>query len=109
MVVRIRKGARAHLYVTEWREYRGLTLKQLAERVGVEENTIWRWEKEQHRLNPEKQALLAHHLDIESRDLHRPPPGPHDRPSLDRMLEGAPDDVFDMAADLVKRLTRRAN
>jgi transcriptional regulator with XRE-family HTH domain len=108
MVARIRKGARTHLYITEWREARGLTLDQLANRVGVAENTIWRWENEQHRLNPEKIAALAHHLDLEPQELWFPPPGGPTRPSLDSLLRGADDDLFSTAHDIISRLARKS-
>lgn len=106
MVGRIRKGARTHLYITEWRESRGLTLDALANRVGVAENTIWRWENEQHRLNPEKLAALAHALDIEPTQLWQRP-GTEARPSIDRLLTDAPDDLVNTAHDIVSRLARK--
>lgn len=106
MVARIRKGARAHLYITEWRENRGLTLDQLANRIGVAENTVWRWENEQHRLNPEKIAALAHHLDLEPEELWQPPTA-NPRPSLDSLLKNADADTFSTAHDIISRLLRK--
>jgi transcriptional regulator with XRE-family HTH domain len=105
MVTRIRKGARTHLYVKEWREHRGLSLEQVGGRLGVEKNTVWRWENEQHRLNPGKQAELAYALGIEAIDLWFLPPGR----SLDAMLKDEPSDVRSMAVDIVSRLIKRAS
>ena len=115
MVTRIRRGARPHLYVKEWREERGLSLEDLGgrirlqdkdgEKVGVERNTVWRWENEPHRLNPEKMAAIADALDLEPEELWRPP----GRRSLDAIASGASDDVQDTLVDIVTRLTKRAS
>ncbi len=105
MVTRIRRGARPHLYIREWREARALSLDALAGRLDVERNTIWRWENEQHRLNPDKIAALAAAFDIEPSELWGPP----GRRSIDAMLADAPDDLRDTAADIVSRLTKRVS
>lgn len=104
MVTRIRKSSRAHLYITEWREHRGLSVEQLAGRLETHRETVWRWENEQHRLNPDKIAGIAEALDIEPAELYRPP----HRPSIDAMLSGSSDDLFQTAADIVRRLAKRA-
>lgn len=106
MVTRIRQGAQPHLYIKEWREHRGLSLEAMGGRLGVEKNTVWRWENEQHRLNPGKQAHIAHALDLEVTDLFRPPSS---RLSIDALLRDAPDDVFEDVTDLVKRFLKRAS
>lgn len=100
MATRIRKGVRPHLYVTEWFENRGLNDEKVGARVGVDRATIFRWRKEQHRLNPDKIAALAKALDIEPQELWRPPA----RPSLDALVKDASDDVVSMAFDIVKRM-----
>jgi len=106
MVTTIRRGARPHLYIKEHREAQGLSLEQMAGRMGVERNTIWRWEKEQHRLNPQKIAEIADALGLDHwTDLARRP-GVR---SLDAMLAGQPDDVRETVVDIVARLTRRAS
>jgi transcriptional regulator with XRE-family HTH domain len=105
MVTRIRQGARPHLYITEWRELRGLSVEQLAGRVGVARETVWRWETQQHRLNPDKIAQLASSLDIEPEELWRRP----QRQSLDALLKDATDAEHETAFDIVRRLARRAS
>lgn len=106
MVSRIRKGARAHVYLDEWCEHLGLTHEQLGLRVGVARNTIWRWSKEQWRLDPPKLAAIADAMGLEDvRDLFRRP----ERPSIDAVLHDAPDEVFQATLELARRLNQKAS
>lgn len=93
-------GRRRYLYITERMESMGLGDADVAGRVGVARETIYRWRTEQHRLNPEKIASLADALNCHPTDLWKRP----GRPSLDAMIEDAPDDVQDTAVDIVVRL-----
>lgn len=106
MEASIRKGARIHLYLVEWREHKGLSVERLAERLDVDRTTVWRWETGARRPTPSRQAQIAAALDIEPADLWR---RPQSRPSIDAMLRDVPDEVFDMAADVVLRLIKRAS
>lgn len=93
-----------YLYIKEHRKAQGLSLEQLATRLNVERNTIWRWEKEQHRLNLEKMGDIAYALGFDHwTELARPP---GDR-SIDAMLAGQSDDTKDIVVDIVGRLTRK--
>lgn len=103
MVTRIGGGRRPHLYIKEWMEHRNLSDRQLADRMEVARETIWRWHNEQHRLRPEKIAAIAAALDLQPEDLYRPP----ERPSLDAMIKDAPKDVQDMVIDIVSRMVNR--
>lgn len=105
MVTRIRKSVRPHLYLEEWITARGLNPATLAGRMERDRTTVWRWVQEQNRLTPDKIAALAAALDLEPEELWRPPA----RRSLDAMLKDQPDDVLDMAADIVGRLIKRAS
>lgn len=105
MATRIRRHARPHLYLEEWIAHRGLNPATLAGRMDMDRTTVWRWVKEQHRLNPEKMAQLADALDLDVSDLFHPPPSG----SIDGMLRDQPDEVRDMAADIVSRLIKRAS
>ncbi len=105
MVVRIGRRKPAHLYIAEWREHRGLTLDDMAGRLEVQRNTIWRWENEQKRLDPQKIANLAHALDLEPEELWRPPPGR----SIDALLKDASEELRNTAIDIVTRLAKRAS
>lgn len=105
MVTRIRRGARAHLYITEWFAHRGLNDEKVGNRLELDRATVHRWRKEQHRLNPEKIAALAHVLDIEPEELWRPPT----KRSLDAALKDAPENIQDMAYDIVARMAGKAS
>ena len=105
MEASIRRGARLHLYLAQWREFKGLSIERLAERLDVDRTTVWRWETGVRRPTPGRQAQIAAALEIDPADLWR---RPQSRPSIDAMLKDAPDEVFDLAADLVRRLAKRA-
>lgn len=102
MVTRINEGARAHLYIDEWMQELGLTDESLALRMETSRVTVWRWRNEQHRLNPQKIAALAHAMGREPEDLWRLP----NRPSLDAIAKDASDDLLKKAADVVSILVK---
>lgn len=108
MVTRIRKGARTHLYIEEWMEAhkpKPISFDDLGGRLGVSRTTVWRWAKEQWRLDPGKMAALAEALGLNSpQDLFRRP----ERPSIDAILEDAPQETYDALVDFARRLTQRA-
>lgn len=105
MATKIGQRRKAHLYIKEWMDARGLSDEKVANRVGVARETIYRWHNEQHRLNPEKIAQLADALDMEPAEFYRPP----GRQSLDAMVQNVPDDVQAMAVDIVARLVGKAS
>lgn len=108
MATNIRKGARVHLYITEWFDAKDLNDEKVGNRLGVDRATVFRWRKEQNRLNPAKIAALASALEIEPEDFWRPPPPPDAPPSLDKLVEGAPDNIRAMAVDIVRRMAGKA-
>lgn len=103
MVTRIGQRRKAHLYIKEWFDHRGLSDEKVANRLGVARETVFRWRTEQHRLNPEKIAQIASAVDCEPMELYRPP----DRPSLDAIIADAPEDLQNTAVDIVRRLVGR--
>lgn len=100
---RIGQRRRAHLYIQEWIEFRGLSDEKVANRLGKARETVWRWRTEQHRLNPEKIAELASALDLEPAELYRPP----DKPSLDALAAGLDDDLRNRAIGFIEGLRGR--
>ena len=67
------------LYITEWFERLGCKDQVVAKRVGVSRETVFRWRKEPHRMNPPKLRILSLALGIEPQDFWFHP----DEPSLD--------------------------
>ncbi len=106
MVTRIRRGTRPRFFIKEHREAQGLTLDQLAGRVGVERNTIWRWENDHRQVTPDKAGAVADALSLEHwSDLTRLP-GVR---SVDAMLADQPADIRETIIDITERLIRRTN
>ena len=106
MTARIRKGAKPHLYITEHMEARRLTDAVMAGRLDVAPVTIWRWRKEQGRLNPAKIAALAYAIGLAGpEELYRPP----GRESIDARLRDAPDAVYEIVLDLAEKLLRNVS
>lgn len=104
MVTESDPKARGYLYMWEWREYKKIKTWEMAERLGIERNSVWRWENEQHRMSPAKIIMYADALGIDYRQLWQPPPG---KPSIDAILEDTPEDLRNTAMDIVKRLIER--
>lgn len=103
MVTKIYKSRR-RLFLKEHREAQGVSAEQMAGRIGIERESVYRLEREAlTRLNAEKQAAYAAALDIEPEDLWRPP----GMPSLDGLVARAPDDLKAMAVDIVRRLVAK--
>lgn len=107
MVTRIRKSARTHLYIREWREHRALSQEKLGSLLDppVAKGQISKWEREQYRLDPGIIAELARAMDIEPAQFYYPP----QRQSLDALVAGETEEVIDLARDLVVRLVRKAS
>jgi transcriptional regulator with XRE-family HTH domain len=102
--IRARSGRRRYLYLAEWMAERGFSDEKLANRVGVERATVTRWRNEQHRLNPEKIAVLADALNVPPSQLWHPPDPA--RPSIDAMLKDAPDDAVKKVAEVAAILLK---
>ncbi len=101
MVTRIHRHVRGRLYLREHREAKGLSAPYMAERMGMERESLLRLEREaQTRCTPEKQAQYADALGIEPAALWRPPGAP----SIDSLLRNADDATRTLAVDIVGRL-----
>ena len=105
MATRIGKGRRQHLYIREWMEFRSLSDETLANRMNVARQTVYRWRKEQWRLDPDKITAIAEALDTDPRSLWGPPT----RPSIDAITKGLPDEIHGDVVEFAQRLRRRAS
>jgi transcriptional regulator with XRE-family HTH domain len=95
-----RKPFKVHIAL--WREHRGLSQQQLADRLGTTDVTISRWETGKRQPDLSAQAAIAEALDIEFSDLFRLPT----TPSADALLRDQPEEVRDQAIRLIKALRR---
>jgi transcriptional regulator with XRE-family HTH domain len=94
MVVRIgQKSARPRrTFFREWRDYRGLTQEQLAERLGTTKGAVSKIENGTSRYNQSSLEAWAEALSCEPADLiSRPPPSrdAQSRPSIEDLLKDA--------------------
>lgn len=91
-------------YLAEWREKKGLTQEQVAQRLGTSDVTISRWETGMRRPDDDAKAAFAEALGIEFADLYRHP----DQPSADELLRDQPEEVVRQAMNVIRAM-RRAN
>ena len=57
--------------IKELRERAGLTQEELAERMGVQRNTVWRWENKKANLKAENIQSLSSVLEVDASELMR--------------------------------------
>lgn len=88
------------LFITEWFRHFGTNDAEVAQRIGTNHPTVWRWRTQQQRLTPDKMAAIAKALGISPEELYRPP----SRKSVDAMLNKADDDTYRRAVDIVSTL-----
>lgn len=90
------------LFLAEWREAKGLTQQQLADRLGTSDVTISRWETYKRQPDLAAQEAVAEALGIDFVDLRRHP----EQPSADALLRGQPPEVVDQAIKLIQAIRR---
>jgi transcriptional regulator with XRE-family HTH domain len=107
---RIRKGARPHVYLREWRKYKALRAPDMADRLGIERESYYRLERNPFTLSVAELVELADALGIDHRSLWGPPPEPGTIPrvSLDAIVEGTPDAQVEGLADMLRRAVGKA-
>lgn len=88
------------LFVAEWREDKGLTQQQLADRLGTSDVTVSRWETGKRRPDMDAQAAIAEALGIDPTDLFRHP----GQMSADALLRGQPPEVVAQAMKLIRAI-----
>jgi transcriptional regulator with XRE-family HTH domain len=104
VVTRIHQAGRWRLFLKEHRKAKGVSAEQMAGRLGIERESVYRLEREAYtRLNAEKQAAYAAALGIEPEALWRPPGAV----SLDALIVRESEDIQAMAADIVRRLVTK--
>jgi transcriptional regulator with XRE-family HTH domain len=100
MVARIGSKRPFRVFLREWRDYRGLTQEQVADRIGTTKSSVSRWESSNRVPTLTVMAAYAEALDIELFQIFHDPA----RPSIDDLLNGASDQQRKTATELVKTL-----
>lgn len=93
------------VYVAEWREAKGLTQKQLAERLESDVMTVSRWELGKVAISTDALAALAEALGgdlMEPEDLYHHP----DQPTPNQLLRGQAPDIIDSAMKMIRAIRK---
>ena len=98
------RGERPHLYIKEFVVHLGLSDETVADKLGISRSAFWKWYTEQSRLNPDKVARIAAAMGIHPSQLNFPP----GTDSLDAIVEGQPQNVRSMAADVLRRMISKS-
>jgi transcriptional regulator with XRE-family HTH domain len=111
MIDRIRKGAKPHVYLREWRKYKDVKAPAMADRLGIERESYYRLERQPFTLSVAELLVLADALGIEHYQLWRLPPEPglRPRPSLDAIVASEPDAQVEGLADMLRRAVGKAS
>lgn len=93
------------VFLAEWRQYKGLSQKQLAERLESDVMTVSRWELGKTAISTDALAALAEALGgdlMEPEDLYHHP----DEPTPNQLLRNQPADVIESAMRMLKAIRR---
>jgi transcriptional regulator with XRE-family HTH domain len=102
MVTRIGPKRARRQYLQQWREARGLTQQQLAERLDTGKDQVSRWESGKRGMSAGVLEALADALLIEPGDIFRDPA----QPSADELLRGKPPELRQQAFSVIEALIR---
>lgn len=105
---RLKGQQRRKLYIAEWREYRGLTQEQLAERVDMSVSNISQLERGLQGYSTEGLEAIAHALQCEPGHLHMVDPNrDEDIWSLwETAKDGERREIVSFAKGIVRRAKR---
>jgi len=103
MVTR-KKPPLRRLYLKEHREARQVSASEMAERLGIERESVYRLEKKYWGVSSQKQAAYAAALGIEPQELWRRP----EDPSLDQIIAGAPEDIQQSIEVIIRKFVAEA-
>ena len=98
-----RLDKRYRLYLREHRRDRGVSAPRMAERLNMERESLLRLERRPQNIDWSKAVAYAKALGISPVRLLGPPLAF----SLDELIEGQPDEVQAMAADIIRRLIHK--
>lgn len=103
----VTRHQKRRLYLTEHREayqkkHPGVSPEDIAKKLGVTRESMYRQEREPWRVNSDKQAKWADALETDPEALWRLPGAV----SIDAMIHNKPQEFQQMAADIVLRLLK---
>jgi transcriptional regulator with XRE-family HTH domain len=105
MVLKIHPRRPRRVYLKEWREAKGLTQKQLAERLGSDVMTVSRWELRKTAISTDALAALVEALGgdlMEPEDLYHHP----DHPTPNQLMRDQPAEIQAQALNLLRAIRR---
>ena len=103
MIPRIGSKKALILHLADWREEKGLTQQELADRMDTSDVTISRWETGKRKPSDKAKADLAYALGLDDPiDLYRDPR----RPSADALIRGQPQEVVDQVLKVIIAIRR---
>jgi DNA-binding XRE family transcriptional regulator len=100
MVTRIYKHGSGRLFLKEHRVDKGVSASDMAGRLNIERESVYRIERANERAKAKWQAAYAVALQIEPEELWRLP----GTVSLDALVADAPEETRALAIDIVRRL-----
>jgi transcriptional regulator with XRE-family HTH domain len=102
MIARIGPKEPRRNFLKDWREKRGLTQDQLAERLDTGKDQVSRWENRKRGMSAEVLEALADALNIQPYDIFRDPK----RPSADELLSRASPEIRRQAFAIIETLIK---
>lgn len=102
MIARIGPKRPRRQYLQEWRDSRGLTQQQLADRVNTGKDQISRWESGKRGMSAGVIEALEEALQLEPGDLFRDPT----QPSVDELLRNATPEQRQQAFSVIAALLK---
>lgn len=105
MVTKIYPRRIRRVFLSEWRESKNLTQKQLAERLGCDVMTVSRWELQKVAISTDALAALVEALGgdlMEPEDLYHHP----DRPTPNQLLRDQTPEVQEQALKVIMAMRK---
>lgn len=102
MVTRIGPKRPRRQYLQQWRDSRGLTQEQLADRLDTGKDQISRWESGKRGMSAGVIAALEEALQLEPGDIFRDPA----QPSVDELLRNATPEQRRQALSVIEALLK---
>lgn len=96
----VTRTATKRVYLKEHRKARGVSAADMAKKLGIERESVYRLENKPWGVNAQKQAAYAAAIGIEPQELWRKP----DDPSLDHIVSRAPADVRESIEKIIRRI-----